>query len=95
MWVLFIIFSATSEYNYLKVNFRQVLTMNENIKLKSGVASPLRNDSDEIMVPSFSCGLSENEVVRSREKYGSNILTPKKRAGFLWQFLKNLKKIKV
>lgn len=64
--------------------------MNENIKLKSGVASPLRNDSDEIMVPSFSCGLSEAEIARSREKYGSNILTQKKSAGFLWQFLKNL-----
>ena len=64
--------------------------MNENIRLKSGASSPARKVSDELQIPSFSCGLTDDEVARSLEKYGSNILTPKKRAGFMRQFLKNL-----
>lgn len=64
--------------------------MNENIRLRSGASSPARKVSDELQIPSFSCGLTEDEVTRSREKFGENTLTPKKRAGFLRQFLANL-----
>lgn len=64
--------------------------MNETIKFKSGRFSSPKKDYDDIKIPSLSCGLSFDEVMESRKKFGSNLLTPKKQAGFFRQFLHNL-----
>ena len=40
--------------------------------------------------PSPVCGLSASEVERSRALYGSNVLSPGKRPGFMRRFLGNL-----
>lgn len=62
--------------------------MNDTVNLKSG-----RNDKKEARygnIPSLSCGLNPVEVSESRKKYGSNIMSAKKQAGFFRQFLGNL-----
>lgn len=64
--------------------------MTENIKHKYGRASKSEKIGESLRFPSLSCGLSNEEVALSREKYGRNTLKPHKRAGFLRQFFSNL-----
>ncbi|MBR5252755.1 MAG: calcium-translocating P-type ATPase, PMCA-type [Clostridia bacterium] len=64
--------------------------MNENIKHKFGRASKRETKDKELRFPSISCGLSNEEVLLSSEKYGKNTLKPHKRAGFFRQFFRNL-----
>lgn len=63
--------------------------MDKTVKLKSGKKLSKAKDN-LINFPSFSGGLSAEDVIQSRKKYGSNSLTPQKRAGFIIQFIKNL-----
>lgn len=64
--------------------------MNESIKFEFGRRAKDTSDDNNIQIPSLSQGLSNSEVIRSRKLYGTNLLTPKKQAGFFRQFLSNL-----
>ncbi len=64
--------------------------MNENIKFKTGMIKARKNEIDSIKIPSVSCGLSSEDVEKSRKLYGTNNITPKKRPGFIRQFFRNL-----
>lgn len=64
--------------------------MNETVKFKSGRFSSTPKDDSDIGLPSISSGLTVEEAEKSRNKYGSNLLTPKKQTGFLRQFIHNL-----
>lgn len=65
-------------------------TMNDNVKYMSGRNSRSEKHSEAPKIPSASCGLTAEEVKKSREQYGENTLTVKKQAGFFRQFLRNL-----
>ena len=45
---------------------------------------------EDVGIPSLSCGLSSDEVLLSRAKFGSNSVAAKKPAGFIRQFFSNL-----
>ncbi|MBO5258231.1 MAG: hypothetical protein J6C42_12085 [Clostridia bacterium] len=64
--------------------------MNDTIKYTSGRNSRGGKTDGGLKIPSASCGLTTEEVRRSREQYGGNTLTVKKQAGFFRQFLRNL-----
>ncbi len=64
--------------------------MNENIKYKYGRTASRGDNEKKLKPPSVSCGLSSEEAEISRERYGKNIMTARKRAGFLRQFFRNL-----
>ncbi len=62
--------------------------MNDTLKIcrrEKNAASP-----DKLKIPPLSYGLDEDSICLSRDLYGANILTPKKRAGFIAQFFGNL-----
>ncbi|MGN1410654.1 MAG: calcium-translocating P-type ATPase, PMCA-type [Eubacteriales bacterium] len=61
--------------------------MNDIINLTSGKKE---KKAEKNTLPSLSCGLSPDEVLLSRKKYGSNVMSPKKQAGFLRRFIGNL-----
>lgn len=63
--------------------------MNEQVKYSSRSARESAS-SEDLKLPSLSCGLSSDEVELSRQKFGRNTLTTKKQAGFWQQFIKNL-----
>lgn len=64
--------------------------MYESAKIKYGRTSKKAETYKNIKIPSASFGLSDEDVSLSRKLYGSNSLTPHKRAGFFRQFLSNL-----
>lgn len=64
--------------------------MNDNVKYMSGRNLRSEKATDVPKIPSVSCGLTPEEVERSRQQYGENTLTVKKQAGFFRQFLRNL-----
>ncbi len=66
--------------------------MNETVKLhgEAGVRRERYGRVSRDVIPSPSVGLTSEEAAQSREKYGSNSISPKKQAGFFICFLKNL-----
>ena len=63
--------------------------MNETVRVTAGRRSyPVRQET--VPVPSVNSGLTDAEVLRSRELHGSNNMTMQKQAGFFRQFLGNL-----
>lgn len=64
--------------------------MNDSVQYRSGRNLRENKETDIPKIPSISCGLTADEVVKSRQRYGENTLTVKKQAGFFRQFLRNL-----
>ncbi len=64
--------------------------MNDSVKYRSGRNLREEKGAATQKIPSVSCGLTEEEVKKSRERYGNNTLTVKKQTGFFRQFLRNL-----
>jgi len=64
--------------------------MNENIKYRSGKIASQSVDEKQLRLPSISCGLTSEEAETSRNRFGKNSMTMRKRAGFFRQFLRNL-----
>ncbi|MBQ8187324.1 MAG: calcium-translocating P-type ATPase, PMCA-type [Clostridia bacterium] len=63
--------------------------MNETIRVSAGrQMHPVRQE--HVTIPSASRGLSDEEVLRSRDLHGSNAMTVQKQTGFFRQFLANL-----
>ena len=64
--------------------------MNDTVNYTSGRNTRKNKPTERLKIPSASCGLTEEEVRRSREEFGGNSLTVRKQAGFFRQFLRNL-----
>ncbi|MGN1345796.1 MAG: cation-transporting P-type ATPase, partial [Eubacteriales bacterium] len=64
--------------------------MNAHVNYKFGRNLRMEKQDGAPKIPSVSCGLTAEDVKRSREQYGENTLTVKKQAGFFRQFLRNL-----
>ena len=59
-------------------------------KMIRGGRNAQKRDSAETVIPSLSCGLNEEDISRSREKFGSNTLSAAKQKGFWSRFISNL-----
>lgn len=64
--------------------------MNDTLKYTSGRNLRAEKQTERLKIPSASCGLTADEVRKSREESGENTLTVRKQAGFFRQFLRNL-----